>query len=106
MIGFIETYTDPLGVRGEWEGFVMLNNKEQSKKMLQLVANASSLISKLPWPREFEKDIFPKADFTNLDVLSYGSSDVPIGINLPNYDDIRSEFGYKNLNLINAYSTV
>ena len=60
----------------------------------------------MPWPREFERDVFQKPDFTNLDVLSYDSSDVPIGINLPNYDDIREKHGYKNLNLVNAYSQV
>jgi dipeptidyl-peptidase-3 len=36
--------------------------------------------------------------------LSYASSDVPLGINLPNYEDIREKYGYKNLNLVNAKS--
>ena len=40
MVGFIETYSDPLGNRGEWEAFVMLTSKELSKRMLELVYEA------------------------------------------------------------------
>ena len=57
---------DPLRVRAEWEGFVSVVNKHESALLAKLVENAPTLLTYLPWGKNFEVEEFKKPDFTSL----------------------------------------
>lgn len=64
-------------------------DKKMSEMFGVLVDKAPGLIKKLPWSTDFEKETFSRPDFTSLDLLTFACSGTPVGINIPNYDDIR-----------------
>ena len=101
-MGWIETYMDPEHIRAYYEGFVAIVDKDRSKKFGELVTASQTLIPKLPWPKVMEKEKFMAPDFTALEVICFACKSCPAGINIPNYDDIRQNDGFKNLFLNNS----
>ena len=74
IMGFVEPYRDPHGVRCEWEGIVGISDPIESRKMRNFVDESSTFIRLLPWavPGEndgkgpFQKDVFVAPDFTSI----------------------------------------
>ncbi|KAL2850880.1 dipeptidyl peptidase III [Aspergillus pseudodeflectus] len=106
VLGFVEPYRDPLGVRAEFEGIVGIPEPSETELLNKLANVADIFVAKLPWVNEgtgsirkgpFEKDIFDPPDFSSVQSLAYCSSNIFPGINLPNYNDIRQDIGYKNI---------
>lgn len=104
-MGWIETYIDPENVRAYYEGWVAIVDKEKSKKFQALVTNSEHIIPLLPWPKVMEKDSFLAPDFTTLEIIAFATNSCPLGINIPNYDDIRETEGFKNVFLNNSLAS-
>jgi dipeptidyl-peptidase-3 len=112
ILGFVEPYRDPYGVRAEFESLVAIKDTEETQTLLRLVEQSSTFIKRLPWAGgeendgkgHFEKALFEPPDLTSIQTLAYCSSIVFPGINLPNYDDIREQCGFKNVIIANRMS--
>ncbi|KAH7304979.1 peptidase family M49-domain-containing protein [Stachybotrys elegans] len=109
IFGFVEPYRDPAGVRAEFEGLVAIADAHETKLLTKLVMESDKFIRRLPWVRghdndgkgPFEKNLFEPPDFSSIHALAYCSSIIFPGINLPNYNDIRQETGFKNVIIAN-----
>ena len=107
--GFIEDYNDPLGRKGAWEGIVNIKDEAASKRTEILSASAQWFEDNSPVDPRFKKSECKgvSAKVVNVTVLMGDSYPAPpIGINLPNADWIRKDYGSKSVtiaNLTHAY---
>ena len=103
--GFIESYRDPSGVRCEFESFVACIDPVESKFLHEFVANSAKILPLLPYPKEYERKSFTPPSFNAINILTFCTSGMPIGINIPNYDEIRLSKGFKNVSLTNVMAS-
>jgi len=102
--GFIESYGDPLGMKGSWEGMVNFKNNEASHRTEVISANAQWFENNSPIDDRFRKPAVKgvSAKVITAAILagdSYPST--PIGINLPNSNWIRAAHGSKSVTIEN-----
>lgn len=108
--GFIEVYGDPLGLKGTWEGIVEYKDIEATKRTQTISQNAQWFEDHSPVDPRFRKPEVKGVTATVICAAMLGGEEYPasaIGINLPNANWIRQEYGSKSVtigNLTEAYN--
>lgn len=102
--GFIEVYGDPIGYKGSYESVVSFKDFEASKRMAALSANAQWFEDNSPIMDAHKKEEVTGVSYKVITVASEAGDaapSTPIGINLPNSNWIREEYGSKSVSLGN-----
>ena len=102
--GFIESYGDPLGMKGAWESIVNFKNVEASKRTEIISENAQWFEDNAPTDPRFRKEEVKgvSAKVITAAILSGDAYPAtPIGINLPNANWIRATHGSKSVTIEN-----
>lgn len=108
--GFIEVYSDPLGIKGAYESVVQINDFDMSEKMSVLSTNAQWFEDNSPIMTDHKRANVVGVTYKVVNVAGESgdsSPSTPIGVNLPNADWIRAAVGSKSIslgNIINAYN--
>jgi dipeptidyl-peptidase-3 len=103
--GFIEVYMDARGVKGSWEALVFHVNKEKTERIRKFADNAQWFEDHMPYDAKYRKPNVTGIVANAIDVIiETGDSGpvTPIGINLPNDQRIREEYGSKSVSLANV----
>ncbi|MGB6544467.1 MAG: hypothetical protein WBE97_02475, partial [Candidatus Acidiferrales bacterium] len=102
--GFIEVYLDPRGEKGAYESVMSFVDPNETKLMRQFAANAQYFEERAPWPDEYKKQNVQPPVANVITVVSEAGDAGPLspaGINLPNEQDIRQQYGTKSVLLLN-----
>lgn len=102
--GFVEVYNDPLGYRGTYESVVQIKDFDMSAKMEKVAQNAQWFEDNSPLlPAHKKKNVVGVSYKTVIVAGESGDSSpsTPVGVNLPNADWIRAEYGSKSVSLGN-----
>ncbi len=102
--GFIEVYSDPLGRKASWEAIVDFKDEEATKRTELLSSNAQWFEDNSPVDPRFKKPVVKGVSAKVIVGAFIGGDDYPataIGINLPNADWIRKEYGSKSVTIGN-----
>jgi dipeptidyl-peptidase-3 len=105
MNGFIEVYLDARGIKGSWEGLVFYVNPEKTARIRKFADNAQWFEDHMPFDPKYRKPDVKGIVANAIDVVvETGDSGpvTPVGINLPNDQRIREEYGSKSVSLSNV----
>ncbi len=104
--GFVEQLKDPRGIIGNFEGMAAFVS--DADLVEKLADRAEAFEKAMPWPDAYKRETVPRP-VANVATLLTGTGDMgPVpwaGYNLPNYDDIRTSVGSKNVVFVNLLSS-
>jgi len=108
--GFTETYSDPLGITGTWESMVNFKDLVATRRTQLISDNAQWFEDHSTTDKKYKKEEV-KGVTAKVITAAMLAGDcypaTPIGINLPNANWIRKEYGSKSVtidNLMHAYN--
>jgi len=110
--GFIEVYLDAIGKKGSYESTVSLKDMEGTKKIETIANEAQWFEDNSPIMKEHKKETVKGISAKAITVIvesGDAAPSTPIGINLPNADWIRKDYGSKSVslsNIVHAYNVV
>jgi dipeptidyl-peptidase-3 len=102
--GFIENYLDARGVKGAWEALVYYVNPSKTEGLRRLAEAAAWFETRMPWDPQWRRADVVGVTARAIDVIVETGEAGPttaIGINLPNDQRIREQFGSKSVSLAN-----
>jgi dipeptidyl-peptidase-3 len=102
--GFIEVYSDPMGMKGSWESVVNFKDLAATKRTDTIVANAQWFEDNSPTDSRFKRKEVKGVTAKVITAAMLGGDtypSTPIGINLPNANWIRRTHGSKSVTLEN-----
>lgn len=108
--GFIEVYLDAIGKKGSFESTVSLKDMEETKRLEAIAKEAQWFEDNSPIMKEHKKDTVKGITAKAITVIvesGDAAPSTPIGINLPNAEWIRADYGSKSVsltNIIHAYN--
>lgn len=107
--GFTESYGDPLGMKASWESVVNFKNNEATKRTEIISTNAQWFEDHSPVDPRFRKEKVKGITAKVITAAQLGGDcypSTPIGVNLPNSNWIRKDYGSKSVtieNIMEAY---
>ncbi len=102
--GFIEVYNDPLGLKASWESVVNFKDLAATKRADTISANAQWFEDNSPVDPRFKKKEVKGVSAKVITAAMLGGDcypSTPIGINLPNANWIRKNYGSKSVTIEN-----
>ncbi|HXG57117.1 MAG TPA: hypothetical protein VNJ03_17195 [Vicinamibacterales bacterium] len=103
--GFVEVYMDPRGMKGSWEALVYYVNRHKTGNIRKIAAHAQWFEDRMPWAPEYRKAGVRGVTANAIDVVVEAGESAPmtpVGINLPNDQEIRETYGSKSVSLSNV----